>query len=108
MALLAAWAVGVGVAWRGRHALLLRLDAVLAALLACAGYWAMRLDSARLLYLVEWFWVITALLVVSVAWSATLVRSPGRRPTVLTRPAITLCQPLPSRVISARVWVDVH
>lgn len=89
VAFLAAWAVGVVVAWRRRHALLLRLDAVLAALLACAGYWAMRLDSARLLYLVEWFWVITALLVVSVAWSATLVRSPGRRPTVLTRPAIT-------------------
>ena len=78
--LLLAWCLGVGVAWRARHQVLLRLDAVLAAMLACALFWSVRLDSVRYLYLVEWFWVITALMVVTVGWCAAIVLR-SRRPT---------------------------
>lgn len=70
LALLAAWGVSVVAAWRRRHRALVRLDALLAVLGVCAFYWAVRLDSTRLLYLVEWFWILTALLVVATAWTA--------------------------------------
>lgn len=70
--LLAVWAISVAVAWRRRHTDLLRLDAVLAVQLVFALFWAYRLDSTRYLYLVEWFWVLTALMVVAVAWAALL------------------------------------
>lgn len=89
--LVVAWAASSVLAWRRRHALLVRLDLVLAALLACAGYWAMRLDSARLLYLVEWFWVLTALMVVSVIWSTSLLRRADgepRLPALGPQPAV--------------------
>jgi len=89
LALLAAWVGSAALAWRRRHGLLLRLDAVLAVLLACAGFWAMRLDSVRLLYLVEWFWVITALMVLAVGWSASLLRRPdGSRFPILRHQAV--------------------
>ena len=73
LALIAAWAVGTVVAWRKRNGMLLRLDLVLGALFVTAWYWAIRLDSTRLLYLIEWFWVIAALMVVSVIWAGSLV-----------------------------------
>jgi hypothetical protein len=72
-ALLAVWAVAAVVAWRSRHRDLNRLNLVLAVQSACALYWALRLDSDRYLYLVEWFWVLTGLIVLSVGWSAALL-----------------------------------
>ncbi|MCB0977348.1 MAG: hypothetical protein KDB02_07785, partial [Acidimicrobiales bacterium] len=71
--LLVAWAGSVVVAWRHRIGALLRLDIVLAGQLACAWFWAIRLDSERFLYLVEWFWVLTGLLVFATAWAARSV-----------------------------------
>ena len=73
VALLVAWAAGGVVAWRRRHRDLVRLNVVLAVQSLCALYWALRLDSDRYLYLVEWFWVLTGLIVLSVGWSAALL-----------------------------------
>jgi peptidoglycan/LPS O-acetylase OafA/YrhL len=84
--LLAGWAGSAVMAWRRRVGALLRLDLVLAGLLACAWFWAVRLDSARFLYLVEWFWVLTGLLVLAVGWAAGLEVA-ARRPT-LASPAV--------------------
>ncbi|MEO6627952.1 MAG: hypothetical protein ABIP03_05225, partial [Aquihabitans sp.] len=85
--LLVAWGLGIVVAWRTQHQVLLRLDAVLAAMVACALFWSVRLDSVRYLYLVEWFWVITALMVVTVGWcAAILLRS--RRPNWRARSTV--------------------
>ena len=81
LVLLVAWVASAAVAWRRRHGALLRLDLVLAGLVACAWFWAVRLDSARFLYLVEWFWVLTALLVVAVVWAVGLELG-VRRPTL--------------------------
>lgn len=72
-ALLVAWTAAAVVAWRQRHRDLVRLNLVLAVQSVCALYWALRLDSDRYLYLVEWFWVLTGLIVFSVGWSAALV-----------------------------------
>ena len=78
LALLAGWLWSVGVAWRTRRRVLSRLNVVIATLLVTALYWAMRLDSVRLLYLVQWFWAITALLVLSVGWTVwTTLRTSG-------------------------------
>lgn len=63
LALLTAWIASGVAAVRRRMGAVLRLDAILALLVACAWYWAIRLDSARFLYLVEWFWVLTGLVV---------------------------------------------
>lgn len=73
VALLAAWAAAAAVAWRQRHRDLVRLNVVLGVQSVCALYWALRLDSDRYLYLVEWFWVLTGLIVLSVSWSAALL-----------------------------------
>ncbi|MBX3286982.1 MAG: hypothetical protein KF703_16665 [Actinobacteria bacterium] len=78
-ALLVAWAAAATVAWRARHRDLNRLNLVLAVQSACALYWALRLDSDRYLYLVEWFWVLTGLIVLSVGWTAAIVAR-HRRP----------------------------
>lgn len=86
LVLLAGWVGSAVVAWRRRDGALLRLDALLAGLLACAWFWAVRLDSTRFLYLVEWFWVLTGLLVLAVLWAARLELA-DRRP-VLARPAV--------------------
>lgn len=101
LGLLVAWSASAVLAWKRRHGLLVRLDAVLAALLACAGYWAIRLDSTRLLYLVEWFWVITALMVVSAAWGTSLLRRSDGSPLVgLTRPPAAVAGLVGALVVS--------
>ena len=70
--LLVAWAATA--LWlRTRHHLLALLNVLLAGQLVTALYWAMRLDSKRYLYLVEWFWILTMLLVLSVAWGALVI-----------------------------------
>ena len=71
--LVVAWLGAVAIAWRAKHRELLRLNLTLAAQMVFALYWALRLDSTRYLYLVEWFWVLTGLLVLSVGWSLLLV-----------------------------------
>ncbi|MEZ5178392.1 MAG: hypothetical protein R2746_08930 [Acidimicrobiales bacterium] len=62
-----AWAAAATVAWRARHRDLNRLNLVLAVQSACAtgrcGW-----TSDHYLYLVEWFWVLTGLIVLSVGW----------------------------------------
>ena len=70
--LLLAWAA-TAVTLRARHHPLGLLNVLLAGQLVTALYWAMRLDSERYLYLVEWFWVLTVLLVVSVVWGAVAI-----------------------------------
>ncbi|MEO6988115.1 MAG: hypothetical protein ABI239_05640 [Aquihabitans sp.] len=80
MVLLLVWAV-TSLAVRTRHHLLALLNILLAGQLITALYWAMRLDSKRYLYLVEWFWMLTVLLVISVVWSGFVVarhRSPAK------------------------------
>jgi peptidoglycan/LPS O-acetylase OafA/YrhL len=84
--LVGCWLAGVVAAWRHRHGLLVRLHLVVGALAACAWFWAVRLDSTRLLYLVRWFWVVTALMVVATLWSAGIVLA-RRRPA--WTPALT-------------------
>lgn len=81
LVLLAAWAASVVLAWRRRHRDLLRLDLVVGVQLVFALYWAFRLDSTRYLYLVEWFWVLTGLLVLAVAWTLGIDLA-ERRPTL--------------------------
>ncbi len=71
--LLLAWGASVVIARRERNRPLLRLHVVLGIQVLCALYWAMRLDSTRYLYLVEWFWVLTGLMVLSVGWGALLL-----------------------------------
>lgn len=72
LVLLGAWAISFALAWRRRVGALIRLDVLLGSLLPCGWYWAVRLDSTRFLYLVEWFWVLTALVVVAVMWAACI------------------------------------
>lgn len=79
LVLLMAWAGSLLVAWRRRLGSLVRLDLVLAGLVVCAWYWAVRLDSTRFLYLVEWFWVLTAMITVSTIWGWWVELS-ARRP----------------------------
>ena len=77
--MLTAWIASGVAAVRRRMGAVLRLDAILALLVACAWYWAIRLDSARFLYLVEWFWVLTGLVVAAtVAVVVTEVVREGR------------------------------
>lgn len=75
--LLGAWVVAAISAIRDRHRALTRLNAVILVALAAALYWAARLDSVRLLYLVQWFWSITALVVLSVGWTAWRLLAPA-------------------------------
>lgn len=89
LVLLAGWAGSAVVAWRRRVGALLRLDLVLAGLLGCAWFWAIRLDSTRFLYLVEWFWVLTGLLVVAVLWAARLELA-ARRPALASTQVATV------------------
>lgn len=72
LVLVAVWAV-TALVIRTRDHLLALLNVLLAAQLVTALYWAMRLDSERYLYLVEWFWVLTVLLVVSVVWGGLVI-----------------------------------
>lgn len=65
--LLGAWAAAVAVAAVRRHRRALDLHVVLGAQLVAMVIWSVRLDSIRFPYLVQWFWVVTVLLVAATA-----------------------------------------
>jgi hypothetical protein len=75
--LLAAWTAAIVVAWRFRHRLLLGLHAVLAAALVLSLVSMSRILGIVWYYLMLWAWGVTALLVLSIVWAASLVV--GRR-----------------------------
>ena len=81
--LLVVWVGSVFAAWRLRNRSLLRLDAVLGASLVLALISISRIFGLVWFYLVLWAWVLTALLVLAVGWTAAAlvmrrVRSPHR------------------------------
>jgi hypothetical protein len=73
LGLLVAWVGSAFVAWRLRHRALLRLDIVLAAALVFALFSISRIFGFVWFYLVLWVWVLTALLVLAIAWSAAAI-----------------------------------
>ena len=75
--LLAAWLAAVGVAGSLRHRSLLRLHGILAAALVLSFVSMSRILGIVWYYLMLWAWGVTALVVLSVCWAASLVV--GRR-----------------------------
>ncbi len=73
LAVLAAWAASVAVAWRRRHRSLLRLDLVVASALVLAVISTSRIFGFVWYYLVLWAWGLCALVLVAIAWTTTLV-----------------------------------
>jgi hypothetical protein len=73
LAVLAAWAASVAVAWQRRHGALLRLHLVVGAALALAVVSASRIFGFVWYYLVLWAWGLCALVLVTIAWTAALV-----------------------------------
>jgi len=107
LVLVLAWLTGAWSAWRRRDHDLVRLDVLIAVLVGCALFWAVRLDSTRYLYLVEWFWVLTGLMVLSTAWSALLWLAERSRAPIRTAPiASTLALTLLA-VTTVGVWTSV-
>lgn len=75
LALLAVWVATVAVAWRRRHDVILRLDAVIAAALVLGVLSASRIFGFVWYYLVLWAWGITALVLLAVGWTVATVAS---------------------------------
>jgi hypothetical protein len=70
---LGTWAASVVAAWRLRHRALLRLDLVLAVVLALAVVSMSRIFGLVFYYLVLWAWGITALMALAVGWTVVEV-----------------------------------
>ena len=68
--LLAVWAAAVAVAWRLRHAALLRLHLVCGVALALAVVSISRVFGPLWYYLMTWAWGITSLVILAVGWTA--------------------------------------
>lgn len=73
LAVLAAWAASVAVAWQRRHRALLHLDLVVAAALALAVVSTSRIFGFVWYYLVLWAWGLCALVLLAIAWTVALV-----------------------------------
>jgi hypothetical protein len=73
LGLLVVWAGSACAAWRLRHRALLRLDVALASALVLALFSVSRIFGFVWFYLVLWAWVLTALLVLAVAWTVVAV-----------------------------------
>ena len=73
--MLLAWAGAAFVAWRMRHQLLLRLNAVIAVALVLGLISASRIFGVVWFYLLLWGWGICALMLVAVGWTVAAVAS---------------------------------
>lgn len=86
--LLLAWAAAVALSAVRRRRQALALHGVLASQLAAMAVWSVRLDSIRFPYLVQWFWVVTVLLLLATAWTFGAALGDRRRaPAVADGPA---------------------
>ncbi|MDQ3148296.1 MAG: hypothetical protein M3R01_15450 [Actinomycetota bacterium] len=85
--LLLAWAGAVVIAWRLRHATLLRLHLVLAATLALSAVSMGRIIGEAWYYLSLWAWGIGALLAVAVGWTLGILLARASAGTGRAAPA---------------------
>jgi hypothetical protein len=74
--LVAVWVAAVVVAWRLRHGLLLRLNAVLGVTLLLSAVSMSRIHGITWYYLMLWAWGTTALMLLAIGWTTTLVVAP--------------------------------
>ena len=86
LALLLVWAASAFVAWRLRHRPLVRLNAVLTGGLVLSVVSMSRVHGFVWYYLFLWAWGITALLLLAIAWTASIVV--GRRLGPVARPRL--------------------